>query len=153
MTAATTAPAGVEHIANLRRILAEQLGIAAADIAIEHDFLDRLAMDELDVFEFAEAIDRTYGVEITDDEWQDLRTVGDLCALLALAGIESKAHPPAIPHDALSDALAQADAAEAALRKLGLLAALADQSLARDFQAWTQGDPTRIADTLDGGAP
>lgn len=76
-------PRGVEHLANIRRILAGTLGIAADGIAMEHDFLDRLAMDELDLFDLADIVDRTYGLEIPEDEWAALRTVGDLCALLS----------------------------------------------------------------------
>lgn len=74
---------GLEHLANIRRILAGTLGIAPDDIAMEHDFLDRLAMDELDLFELADTVNRTYGLEIPGYEWAELRTVGDLCALLS----------------------------------------------------------------------
>jgi acyl carrier protein len=86
MTAAPTLP-GLAHLANLRRILATILGVPPSDIAVEHDFEDRLAMDELDLFELADIIERTYGIEVTEDDVQALATVGDLCALLALRNV------------------------------------------------------------------
>lgn len=90
MKAAVTAqasPPGVPHLANVRRILATILGVPPSDIAIDHGFEDRLGMDELDIFELAETIDRTYGVEIPDGEWAEISTVGDLCAQLALRNV------------------------------------------------------------------
>lgn len=55
------------------------------------------------------------------------RDARDLRTLLDLAGVDGKAFPAATLHDALSDALAQAAAAEAALDVLGQLRAAAER--------------------------
>jgi hypothetical protein len=41
--------------------------------------------------------------------------------LLDLAGVDGKEYRPTVAHDALADAMAQADAAEEAMRRLGLI--------------------------------
>lgn len=59
-------------------IIIKQLGVAAADVTPATSFKDDLGADSLDVIDLAMTCEETFGVEIPDDDIEQIVTVGDL---------------------------------------------------------------------------
>lgn len=59
-------------------IIVEQLGIDKEDVAPEKSFVEDLNADSLDVTEMIMTFEERFGVEITEEEAEKLRTVGDV---------------------------------------------------------------------------
>jgi acyl carrier protein len=59
-------------------IIAEQLGTALDEIKPEADFVDDLGADSLDTVELVMALEEEFGVEISDDMAEKIRTVKDV---------------------------------------------------------------------------
>ena len=62
--------------------MAEQLGIDKASITPESEIIKDLGADSLDVVEMLLDLEKEYGVEITDEQAADLKTVGDIVNLI-----------------------------------------------------------------------
>ena len=62
--------------ARVKKIVAEQLGVAEADIKNESSFVDDLGADSLDTVELVMALEEEFGVEVPEEELKDIRTVG-----------------------------------------------------------------------------
>lgn len=63
-------------------LMAEQLGIDKASITPESEIIKDLGADSLDVVEMLLDLEKEYGVEITDEQAADLKTVGDIVKLV-----------------------------------------------------------------------
>ena len=63
--------------ARVKKIVAEQLGVAEADIKNESSFVDDLGADSLDTVELVMAFEEEFGIEIPDDAAESIVTVGD----------------------------------------------------------------------------
>ena len=61
----------------VKKIVAEQLGVAEADIKIESSFVDDLGADSLDTVELIMALEEEFGVEIPDEDAEKMTSVGD----------------------------------------------------------------------------
>ncbi len=61
----------------LKKLVAEQLGVEEEKIVPSATFLDDLNADSLDLVELVMSLEEEFGVEITDEEAEKLRTVGD----------------------------------------------------------------------------
>jgi acyl carrier protein len=62
-------------------LLVDRLGVESDDITVEATFSE-LDLDSLDLVEFALGAEETFGVKISDDEAEQLRTIGDAVQLL-----------------------------------------------------------------------
>ena len=60
-----------------RGIFAEQLGVDVEYVTPEASFTEDLQADSLDLVELIMAFEEEYGMEISDDDAQKLRTVGE----------------------------------------------------------------------------
>ncbi|MBR4554493.1 MAG: acyl carrier protein [Ruminococcus sp.] len=60
------------------QIIAEQLDIEADSIRMDSSIQDDLNADSLDVMEVAMAVGDEYDIEITEEELENIKTVGDV---------------------------------------------------------------------------
>ena len=61
----------------VKKIVAEQLGVAEADIKTESSFVDDLGADSLDTVELVMAFEEAFDIEIPDEDAEKIRTVQD----------------------------------------------------------------------------
>jgi acyl carrier protein len=59
----------------VKKIVADQLGVAEADVKNESSFVDDLGADSLDTVELVMALEEEFGTEIPDDEAEKITTV------------------------------------------------------------------------------
>ncbi len=69
----------------VKGIIAEQLGIDEGEIRPESSFVDDLGADSLDVVELIMALEEEFGIEIPDEDVEQMSTVEE-----AVEYIESK---------------------------------------------------------------
>ena len=67
----------------LIEIIAEQLQIDTAQIVPEASFMDDLGADSLDTVELVMALEEELGVEIPDEQAENIRTVQDAIDFLS----------------------------------------------------------------------
>ena len=66
----------------VKKIVAEQLGVAEAEIKNEASFVNDLGADSLDTVELVMAFEEEFGCEIPDDAAEQIQTVGDAVKFL-----------------------------------------------------------------------
>ncbi|ALS59004.1 MULTISPECIES: acyl carrier protein [Pandoraea] len=59
----------------VKKIVAEQLGVAEAEIKNESSFVNDLGADSLDTVELVMALEEEFGMEIPDEEAEKITTV------------------------------------------------------------------------------
>lgn len=59
-------------------IVVEQLGVDAADVSLEKSFIEDLNADSLDLTELIMTFEERFGFEISEEEAEKLKTVGDV---------------------------------------------------------------------------
>ncbi len=62
----------------VKSIVVEQLGVDESEVTPEASFIDDLGADSLDTVELVMALEEEYGVEVSDEDAEKLRTVGDV---------------------------------------------------------------------------
>ncbi|MBR6093610.1 MAG: acyl carrier protein [Lachnospiraceae bacterium] len=72
----------------IKAIMMDQLNIDENDITEDTSFKDDLGLDSLDLFELAMAIEEEFGVEIPQEDLENVVTVGDAVEFIKNAGIE-----------------------------------------------------------------
>ena len=61
----------------LQGIVAEQLGVEPDQVQRDAEFVQDLNADSLDMVELVMSLEEEFGVEISDEEVENIRTVGD----------------------------------------------------------------------------
>jgi len=59
-------------------IIVEQLGVDAADVTSEKSFVEDLNADSLDLTELIMTFEERFGFEISEEDAEKLKTVGDV---------------------------------------------------------------------------
>jgi acyl carrier protein len=59
-------------------IIGEQLGVDQEAMVPEADLLDDLGADSLDVVELVMALEEEFGIEVPDDDVENIRTIKDV---------------------------------------------------------------------------
>jgi acyl carrier protein len=80
-----------EHLAQtfekVRTIVADDLGIEDPDtITMESAFIDDLHADSLDVVEFIMQLEEDFGLTISDEDAEKIRTIGDAVQYIVAHG-------------------------------------------------------------------
>ncbi len=70
----------------VRDIIVEQLGVEPERVTMEASFRDDLEADSLDLVELIMAFEEEFGGEISDEEAQQIATVGDAVKYLEAHG-------------------------------------------------------------------
>jgi acyl carrier protein len=76
----------MEVVEKVKSIIAEQLGVKKEEVKDASSFIDDLGADSLDTVELVMALEEEFGIEISDEDAEKMRTVGD-----AIKYIEEKA--------------------------------------------------------------
>ncbi len=63
--------------AKVKAIIADQLGVAEAEIKTTSSFIEDLGADSLDIVELVMAMEEEFEVEIPDEEAENIKTVSD----------------------------------------------------------------------------
>lgn len=62
----------------VKEIICEQLGVGAEEVTPEASFIEDLGADSLDIVELVMALEEGYGIEISDEDAEKIRTVKDV---------------------------------------------------------------------------
>lgn len=66
----------------IKEIIVEQLGVEESEITTEASFIDDLGADSLDTVELVMAFEEEFGIEIPDEDAENIRTVKDVVEYL-----------------------------------------------------------------------
>ncbi|MGI5948107.1 MAG: acyl carrier protein [Lachnospiraceae bacterium] len=73
----------------MRKMIAEQLGVEEETITEASSFKEDLSADSLDLFELSMALEDTYSIEIPSEDLEELTTVGKVMDYLKSKGVEA----------------------------------------------------------------
>jgi acyl carrier protein len=62
----------------VKEIICEQLGVSAEEVTPQASFIEDLGADSLDLVELVMALEEEYGMEISDEDAEKIRTVQDV---------------------------------------------------------------------------
>jgi acyl carrier protein len=68
--------------AKVKEIVCEQLGVSEEEVSPNASFIEDLGADSLDIVELVMALEEEYDLEISDEEAEKIRTVGDVVAFI-----------------------------------------------------------------------
>ena len=73
----------------MRKMIAEQLGVEEETITEASSFKEDLAADSLDLFEMVMALEEEFGIEIPSEDLEKIVTVNDIIGYLKEKGVEA----------------------------------------------------------------
>ena len=62
----------------VKEIICEQLGVSADEVTPQASFIEDLGADSLDLVELVMALEEEYGMKISDEDAEKIRTVQDV---------------------------------------------------------------------------
>ena len=63
-------------------IIAEQLGIKTEAVSEKSDVINDLGADSIDIIQLLMAMENEFGVTVSEDDADNLKTVGDIVSLI-----------------------------------------------------------------------
>ncbi|MGH2557832.1 MAG: acyl carrier protein [Thermomicrobiales bacterium] len=66
----------------VRSIVAERLGVDEEKVTLEAEFIGDLNADSLDLVEVIMALEQEFETEVSDDDAENIRTVGDAVSFI-----------------------------------------------------------------------
>lgn len=72
----------------VRDIIVDQLGVESEDVVLEAKFREDLKADSLDLVELIMAFEEEFGGDISDEEAQEITSVGDAVRYLEAQGAQ-----------------------------------------------------------------
>jgi len=69
--------------ARVREIIVNELGVEAEKVTSDASFVEDLGADSLDTVELVMAFEEEFGVDIPDEDSEQMRTVGEAVAYLS----------------------------------------------------------------------
>ncbi len=66
----------------VKSIIVDELMVDEADVTLESNIKDDLGADSLAVVDLAMSLEDEFGIEIPDNELEDVKTVGDVVKLI-----------------------------------------------------------------------
>jgi acyl carrier protein len=67
----------------IKELVAEQLGVDAADLTAETSLKEDLNADSLDLFQIIMSLEEEFGIEIPTEDTESIATIGDIEKYLA----------------------------------------------------------------------
>jgi len=74
--------------AKVKEIIINELGVEPEKVTPEASFVEDLGADSLDTVELVMAFEEEFGIEIPDEDAENLQTVGDAIKYLREKGVE-----------------------------------------------------------------
>ena len=74
--------------AKVKEIIINELGVEPEKVTPEASFVEDLGADSLDTVELVMAFEEEFGIEIPDEDAENLQTVGDAIRYLKEKGVE-----------------------------------------------------------------
>lgn len=68
--------------ARVKEIIIDELGVEADKVTSEASFVDDLGADSLDTVELVMAFEEEFGIDIPDEDAEQMRTVGEAIAYI-----------------------------------------------------------------------
>ena len=66
----------------VREIICDNLGVRPDEVTMEAKFIEDLNADSLDTVELVMAFEEEFGIDIPDEDAEQMRTVGDAIAII-----------------------------------------------------------------------